>query len=177
MEYRKLGGSGFLGRHLVGRLAKAGHEVRAAVRDVEAASFLRVLGDVGQVVPWPADVTEPDQVAAALKDATDAVNLVGILYERGKSTFQRVHAEGAANVARAAKAAGVGRLVHVSAIGADANSAARYAQTKAAGEAAVRAAFPGAVILRPSVVFGPEDNFFNKFGRKISCLSYIYSTF
>ena len=157
------GGSGFLGRHLVGRLAKAGHEVRAAVRDVEAANFLRVLGDVGQVVPWPADVTEPDRVAAALKDATDAVNLVGILYERGKSTFQRVHVEGAANVARAAKAAGVGRLAHVSAIGADANSAARYARTKAAGEAAVRAAFPGAVILRPSVVFGPEDNFFNMF--------------
>lgn len=157
------GGSGFLGRHLVQRLAAAGAAVRVAVRDVEAANFLKVLGDTGQVVPWPADVTEPAQVAQALDGASEAVNLVGILYERGRRTFQRVHADGAGNVARAAKAAGVKSLVHVSAIGADANSESAYARTKAAGEAAVRAAFPAVTILRPSVVFGPEDNFFNMF--------------
>lgn len=157
------GGSGFLGRHLVRRLAAAGAGVRVAVRDVEAASFLRVLGDTGQVVPWPADITRPESVAAALDGATEAVNLVGILFERGRRTFQRIHAEGAAAIAREAKAAGAKRLVHVSAIGADAGSEAAYARTKAAGEQAVMAAFPEATILRPSVVFGPEDNFFNMF--------------
>ena len=157
------GGSGFLGRHLVQRLAAAGDSVRVAVRDVAAANFLRVLGDTGQVVPWPADVTDAAQVAAALDGADAAVNLVGILYQRGRRTFQRIHVDGAANVAGAAKAAGVGSLVHVSAIGADAASESQYARTKAAGEAAVRAAFPTAAILRPSVVFGPEDNFFNLF--------------
>jgi NADH dehydrogenase len=157
------GGSGFIGRHLVTRLARTGAAIRIAVRDVEAANYLKVLGDTGQVVPWPVDVGDPAQVASALKGATDAVNLVGILYESGKHTFRRVHVDGAANVASAAKAAGVKRLVHLSAIGAEANSEARYARTKAAGEAAVRQAFPGATILRPSVVFGPEDNFFNMF--------------
>ena len=157
------GGSGFIGRHLVTRLARTGAAIRVAVRDVEAANYLKVLGDTGQVVPWPVDVGDPAQVASALKGATDAVNLVGILYESGKHTFRRVHVDGAANVASAAKAAGVKRLVHLSAIGAEANSEARYARTKAAGEAAVRQAFPGATILRPSVVFGPEDNFFNMF--------------
>ncbi len=157
------GGSGFLGRHLVQRLAAADAAVRVAVRDVEAANYLRVLGDTGQVVPWPADVADPASVAGAVDGAAQAVNLVGILYEKGRRTFQRVHADGAANVARAAKAAGLESLVHVSAIGADAKSGSAYARTKAAGEAAVRAAFPEATILRPSVVFGPEDNFFNMF--------------
>jgi NADH dehydrogenase len=157
------GGSGFLGRHLVQRLAAAGAAVRVAVRDIEAANFLKVLGDTGQVVPWPADITDPDAVAAALDGASEAVNLVGILYERGQRTFQRIHVDGAGNVAGAAKAAGVASLVHVSAIGADASSASQYARTKAVGEAAVRKAFPAAAILRPSVVFGPEDNFFNMF--------------
>lgn len=157
------GGSGFLGRHLVQRLAAAGAAVRVAVRDVERANFLKVLGDTGQVVPWPADISEPAQVAKALDGAGEAVNLVGILYESGRRTFERIHGEGAATVARAAKAAGVGSLVQVSAIGADAGSQSAYARTKAAGEAAVKAAFPDAVILRPSVVFGPEDNFFNMF--------------
>lgn len=157
------GGSGFLGRHLVQRLAAAGALVRVAVRDVEAANFLKVLGDVGQIVPWPADITDPAQVATALDGASEAVNLVGILYERGRRTFERIHVDGAANVAGAAKAAGVNSLVQVSAIGADAASESQYARTKATGEAAVRAAFPAATILRPSVVFGPEDNFFNLF--------------
>lgn len=158
------GGSGFLGRHLVKRLAADGTEVRVAVRDAEAAQFLKVAGDAGQVVPWPTDITDAPAVANALDGADAAVNLVGILYERGRRrTFKRIHVDGAANVARAAQAAGVRRLVHVSAIGADPDSAAEYARTKAAGEAAVKEAFPGAAIVRPSIVFGPEDDFFNRF--------------
>jgi len=157
------GGSGFIGRHLVSRLAKTGARIRVAVRDTEAASFLKIVGDVGQVVPWPADINDPNQVAAAVKGADQVVNLVGILFERGRRTFEKVHVEGAKNVAAAANAAGVKRLVHMSAIGADAGSPAVYGRTKAAGEAAVREAFPEATIVRPSVVFGPEDNFFNLF--------------
>ncbi len=157
------GGSGFVGRHLVNRLAKAGAHVRIAVRDIEAANFLKIGGDTGQVVPWPADITDPAQVKAAADGADWVVNLVGILFERGKRTFQRIHVDGAGNVAEAAKEAGAKRLVHVSALGADENSPARYGRTKAAGEAAVMKAFPGATIVRPSVVFGPEDNFFNLF--------------
>ncbi len=157
------GGSGFLGRHLVKRLAQAGAHIRVCVRDTEAAAFLKIDGDVAQVVPWPADITDPAQVRTATEGADWVVNLVGILFERGKRTFQRLHVEAAGNVASAAKAAGARRMVHVSAIGADENSPARYGQTKAAGEVAVLNAFPGATIVRPSVVFGPEDNFFNLF--------------
>ncbi len=157
------GGSGFLGRALVPRLAQAGLSVRVAVRDAEAAAKQKIDGDDGQVVPWAADITDPRQVAAAVEGADWVVNLVGILFERRKNTFQRIHAEGAANVAAAAKAAGARRLVHVSALGADRESPAKYARTKAAGEEAVMEAFPGATIVRPSVVFGPEDKFFNLF--------------
>lgn len=157
------GGSGFVGRHLVRRLATRGWVVRVAVRDPERALFLKPQGDVGQIVPWAADVTNPDSVAAALKGAKVAVNLVGILYERGQRTFARVHGDGADNVARAAALAGVERLVHVSALGAAAGSDSAYARSKAEGEERVRAAFPAATIFRPSVVFGPEDDFFNRF--------------
>lgn len=157
------GGSGFIGRHLMRRLAAAGWRVRVAVRDPEAANFLKPLGDVGQIVPWAADIGRPDTVAAAVAGATAVVNLVGILYERGKRTFERVHVDGARTVAEAAAKAGVKRLIHISAIGADENSAAAYARSKAKGEATVRAAFPDATVFRPSVVFGPEDGFFNLF--------------
>jgi NADH dehydrogenase len=157
------GGSGFLGRSLVHRLAHEGYIVRVAVRDAERAAVLKTVGDPGQIVPWPADVTEMRLAAAAVEGADAVVNLVGILYERGRRTFQRVHAEGAANVAEAAKAAGAARLVQVSAIGADAESASAYARTKALGERAALAAFPGATLVRPSVVFGPDDGFFNLF--------------
>jgi NADH dehydrogenase len=157
------GGSGFLGRHLVKRLAAQDAIVRVAVRDPEGALFLKPLGDVGQIVPWAADVTDTESVALAVDGADSVVNLVGILFEKGKRTFARVHAEGAANVAAAATAAGVKRLVQVSAIGADPESPSAYARTKAAGEAAVRKAFPDATVVRPSVVFGPEDGFFNMF--------------
>lgn len=157
------GGSGFLGRHLVRRLARTGAIVRVAVRDPEGASFLKPMGDVAQIVPIGADLDDPALVAAAVSGAETVINLVGILDESGRATFQRVHVDGAATIARAAAAAGARRLVHVSALGADAHSASAYARTKAAGEEAVRAAFPAASILRPSVVFGPEDNFFNLF--------------
>ena len=157
------GGSGFIGRHIVRRLVADGWIVRAAGRDPVGAAFLQPLGDAGQIVPVAADVTKPATVEAAVGDADAVINLVGILYERFSRTFQRIHVDGAANVARAAEAAGVKRLVHVSAIGADADSPAAYGRTKNAGEEAVKAAFPGAAIVRPSVVFGPEDDFFNRF--------------
>ncbi len=158
------GGSGFIGRHVVKRLAQAGYVVRVAVRDTESAMFLKPMGAVGQVVLLRALVTEPEAVARAVEGAEVVVNLVGILAEGKSGDFQRIHADGAGNVARAAAAAGVSRMVHVSAIGADAASPSLYAQSKAAGEAQVRAAMPGAVILRPSVVFGADDAFFNRFG-------------
>jgi NADH dehydrogenase len=159
------GGSGFIGRHLVRRLAASDWIIRIATRDTEAAQFLKPAGGVGQVVPVAADVANIASVEAAVTDATAVVNLVGILYESGRRTFQRMHVDGAANVARAARAAGAQRLVQMSAIGADADSPAAYGRTKAAGEAAARAEFPGVTVVRPSVVFGPEDDFFNRFAR------------
>ncbi|MFO1146316.1 MAG: complex I NDUFA9 subunit family protein [Rhodospirillales bacterium] len=157
------GGSGFIGRYVVRRLAAAEWIVRVAVRDTESALFLKVAGDPGQVVPFAADITDEASVARAVEGAGAVVNLVGILYQRGRRTFQRIHVEGAATVARAARAAGAERLLQMSAIGADADSAAEYARTKAAGEKAAAEAFPGASVLRPSVVFGAEDNFLNRF--------------
>ncbi len=157
------GGSGFVGRHLVRRLARAGDEIRIAVRDPEAALFLKTAGDVGQIVPWQTDIRDPAQVANAVADADTVINLVGILYQSGARTFENIHIDGAATVAVAAKAAGAARMLHMSALGADADSPAEYGRSKAAGEAAVRAAFAEATVFRPSVIFGPEDGFFNKF--------------
>ncbi len=157
------GGSGFIGRHIIRKLSADGWIVRAAVRDPVGASFLGPLGNAGQIVPVAADVTEPTTVEAAVRDADAVINLVGILYERGRRTFERIHVDGAANVARAARAAGAKHFVQMSAIGADTDSPAAYGRTKKAGEEAVSGAFPGAVIVRPSVVFGPEDDFFNRF--------------
>jgi len=159
------GGSGFIGRHLVQRLAAAGWVVRVAVRDTITAEFLRPMGDVGQINLLHVSVTDPTTVQAALYGADAAINLVGILHESGRATFDAIHRQGALNVASAAKAAGVKRLIQLSAVGADKGSASAYARSKAAGEEAVIAAFPGVTILRPSVVFGPEDDFFNRFAR------------
>lgn len=158
------GGSGFLGRYVVQRLARAGWTIRVAVRHPGRASYLKPLGDIGQIVPLCVPVQDPEAVAASLHGATAAINLTGILFERGRQRFDAVHAEGARNIATAAAEAGVQSLVHISAIGADPEGEARYARSKGAGEAALREAFPEATILRPSVIFGPEDDFFNRFG-------------
>jgi len=157
------GGSGFIGRYAVRQLARQGWRVNVAVRVAEGAKFLRTAGEVGQVTPLAVSVRDAKAVAAALAGAEAAVNLTGILYESGSQRFEAIHHQGAATIAAAAAQAGIARLVHVSAIGASPQSPAAYARSKAAGEAAVRAAFPAATILRPSVVFGPEDDFFNRF--------------
>ena len=159
------GGTGFIGRHVVKRLVDAGCIVRVAVRDTEKALALKPLGTIGQVVALHARLSDAAAVARAVDGASMVVSLVGILAESRAGDFDRVHHVGAAAVAQACAAAGVSHLVHVSAIGADAASPSLYARSKAAGEAAVLAAFPAAVILRPSVVFGPEDAFFNRFAK------------
>ncbi|HEX3755616.1 MAG TPA: complex I NDUFA9 subunit family protein [Rhizomicrobium sp.] len=156
------GGSGFLGRHTVQALAKAGWRIKVASRHPNSGFFLRPLGTVGQIDFVKADISDPEEIAKTLTGAAAVVNLCGILFEKGQS-FDDVQAQGAQNIARAAAAAGVSRLVHVSAIGADANSDSDYAASKGRGEAAVQEVFPSAVILRPSIVFGPEDSFFNRF--------------
>jgi uncharacterized protein YbjT (DUF2867 family) len=156
------GGSGFLGRHTVRALARAGWRIKVATRHPNLGFFLRPLGTVGQIDFIKCDVADAEAVAQAVKGAQAVINLTGILFEKGQ-TFEDVQADGAANVAQAAAAAGVCALVHISAIGADPESDSAYAVTKAEGEAAVHEAFPKAVILRPSIVFGPEDGFFNKF--------------
>ena len=158
-----VGGSGFLGRYVVQELAAAGARVRVAVRNPERAVALKPLGAVGQIQLVAADITSERHMAAAMHGAAAAVNLVGILTEGGGRGFTGIHADGAGNVARTATGAGVRALVHVSAIGADASSPSAYGRSKAAGEAAVRAAFPSATILRPSIVIGPEDQFTNRF--------------
>ena len=157
------GGSGFIGRYLVKRLAQAGHVVRVASRNPDRAGLLRPMGVVGQIVPLYASLSSPADVARAVDGADFVVNLIGILSEGRAGDFKRLQEEGAGRIATAAASAGVQRLVQISAIGADPGSPSRYAQTKAAGEQAVRAAMPAATVLRPSIVFGPEDQFFNRF--------------
>jgi NADH dehydrogenase len=157
------GGSGFLGRHAIRALAKAGYRIRAAVRRPSTANFLPPMGHVGQIQLMRCNVREAGQLAEALEGAHAAVNLTGILFPRGEQTFEAIHVEAAQAIARSAAEAGVAALVHVSAIGADPDAGSQYASTKGEGEARVREAFPAASILRPSVVFGPEDRFFNKF--------------
>ncbi len=155
------GGSGFLGRYIVQRLAHQGAIVRVAVRDPEAAKFLQPMGGVGQIVPVKADLRDEGQVARAIEGVDAAVNAVSLYIERGKTKFSDIHEAGARNLARAAADAGVKRLVHISGIGADRNATSRYAQSRYMGERLVREAFGEVTILRPSIVFGPEDTFFN----------------
>ena len=157
------GGSGFVGRYIARRLAKEGWRIRVAVRNPNEAMFVRPYGAVGQVEPVFCNIRDDASVAAVLNGADAVVNCVGVLAETGKNTFAAVQAEGAERIARMAAAAGVSRMVHISAIGADADSASEYARTKAAGEAGVLAHMPSAMILRPSVIFGSEDEFFNRF--------------
>ncbi|MGB5949136.1 MAG: complex I NDUFA9 subunit family protein [Parvibaculum sp.] len=157
------GGSGFIGRHVVEALARRGYRIRVAVRRPNEALFLKTAGDVGQVEPLQANIRDTGSVRAALEGAHAVVNLVGILSEAGRQGFEAIHASGAGRIAQEAKAAGIEIFVHVSAIGADAESPSAYGRSKALGEAAIRHHMPQAAILRPSVVFGPEDNFFNRF--------------
>ncbi len=157
------GGSGFIGRHVVKQLARAGFRVRVPMRRPHLGQDLRVLGDVGQIHLMQANVRFPDSIADALKGADGVVNLVGVLHEQGKQDFKTMHVAAAEAIAAAAKAAGVTKFVQVSSIGADPRAKARYARSKGEAEAAVRALVPGAVILRPSIVFGPDDDFFNRF--------------
>jgi NADH dehydrogenase len=157
------GGSGFLGRYVARRMAKDGWRVRVATRHPNDSMFVRTYGAVGQVEPIFCNIRDDASVRAALGGADAVVNCVGILSEKGKNGFDAVQAEGAGRIARIAAEEGVARMVHVSAIGADAESDSDYARTKAEGEARVLEHMPGAMILRPSIMFGPEDEFFNRF--------------
>ena len=158
-----LGGSGFVGRYVARRLARAGWRVRVASRRPEQAGFVRTYGVVGQVEPILCNIRDEASLRAVIRGADAVVNCVGILAEAGKNRFDAVQAKGPALAARIAAEEGVGRFVQISAIGADAESDSAYARSKAEGEAAVTAAFPEAVILRPSIIFGAEDQFFNRF--------------
>jgi len=157
------GGSGFIGRYIARRMAKEGWRVRVAVRRPNDAHFVRTYGVTGQVEPVLCNIRDDASVRAVMLGADAVINCVGILNRSGKNTFDAVQAEGPARLARIASDLGVAHLVHISAIGADPNSDSLYARTKAMGETAVLAAFPSAVILRPSVLFGDEDQFFNRF--------------
>jgi NADH dehydrogenase len=157
------GGSGFVGRYAVRALARRGWRIRAACRRPDLAGYLQPMGGVGQIAAVQANLRYPDSVARAAEGARVVINCVGVLSPVGRQTFEAMHVEGARAVAKAAKAVGAEHLIHISAIGASPDSPGRYGRTKAAGEAAVLAEFPGAIILRPSIVFGPEDQFFNRF--------------
>ncbi len=158
-----VGGSGFVGRHTVRALARRGFRVRAVVRRPDLAGYLQPMGSVGQIHAVQGNVRYPESIARALEGADGVVNLVGVLAKTGAQTFDSIHVGGARAVARCAREAGARCLVHVSAIGASPTSAGQYGRTKAQGEAAVLEAFPEAIILRPSLMFGPEDSLFNRF--------------
>ncbi len=160
-----IGGHGFIGRRVAPRLAQKGWRVRVGTRNPDVAGDVRVWGDVGQVEPVVCDVRHMPSLRNAIEGVDAVVNLVGILQEGGRQRFDDVHAEGAGRVAQIAAECGVGRMVHISAIGADSGSPSRYARSKAEGERKVAEAFPGAVILRPSIVFGDGDQFFTRFAR------------
>ena len=157
------GGSGFVGRYIARRLAQDGWRIRVAVRNVNEAMFVRPYGVVGQVEPVFCNIRDDDSVRAVTVGADVVINCVGVLDEVGKNTFAAVQAEAPGRIARIAAEQGVARIVHLSAIGADDQSPSEYGRTKAAGEAAVLQHMPSAVILRPSIIFGPEDGFFNRF--------------
>ncbi|HEY8593654.1 MAG TPA: complex I NDUFA9 subunit family protein [Devosiaceae bacterium] len=158
------GGSGFVGTQLVQHLARRGYRIRVAVRRPDLAGHVRPLGAVGQVQPIQANIRNPESVMRAVAGAHVVINLVGVLYEKGRQRFRAVHTMGARNVAEAARAAGAERFIHMSALGADLNSPSASARSKAMGEDEVLKIFPDAVIMRPSIQFGPGDDFFNMFG-------------
>jgi NADH dehydrogenase len=158
-----IGGSGFVGRHIAQRMARRGWRVRVGCRRPNDAMYVKPYGTVGQVEPVQCNIRDEASTRAVIRGADAVINCVGLLFNSGRNTFDACQAEGAGLVARLAAEEGAGQMVHISAIGADADSASDYARSKAAGEAAVAAAYPGAVILRPSVVFGQDDGFFNRF--------------
>jgi NADH dehydrogenase len=159
-----IGGSGFVGTQIVQELARLGHRIRVAVRRPDLAGHLRPLGNVGQIVLMQANVRYPDSITAAVRGSSAVINLAAVGVEKGKQRFRDVNVLGARGVAEAARVAGVTTLVHMSVIGADRNSPSLFARSRAEGEAEVLAAFPGAIIFRPSVIFGQGDEFFNKLG-------------
>ena len=158
-----IGGSGFLGRHIVRALARRGYRIRVACRRPDLAGHLQPLGNVGQIMMVQANLRYPASLAAACEGAYAVINLPGVLHSSGAQSFDAIHAFGAEAAAKAAKAAKARLFIQMSAIGADENSSSEYARSKAQGEKHARAAFPGAIVLRPSIVFGPEDSFFNRF--------------
>jgi len=157
------GGTGFLGRYVVRALAQAGYRIRVGVRRPNLGNYLVPMGQVGQIQLVKADISNPDQAASLISGAAAVVNLVGVLRQSGRQRFTRLHRDAPADLAKAALAAGTSTFVHLSSLGVSQNSPALYARTKAEGELRVREAFPAATILRPSLLFGPEDNFFNRF--------------
>lgn len=172
-----VGGTGFIGRAVVRRLAKEGYRLRVTSRTPSRAYDMRPLGDVGQIALVRADIRNEAEIAAAVAGASVVVNLVGILRESGGRTFEDLHADGPASIAAAAAKAGATRFIHVSSIGADTDSRSAYARSKAEGEAAARAAFPGTTVLRPSIVFGPGDGFFNMFANMMRFAKVIFPLF
>jgi NADH dehydrogenase len=160
-----IGGTGFLGRYIVKSLAGAGYTIRVISRHPESALHLKTAGDVGQVVLMGGNLSNPDSLFGKLDGSYAVINLVGVLYEGGRQRFGTLHTQGAEKLAQMAKSCGAERFIQISALGADKNTSSSYARTKLAGEKAVQTAFPDATILRPSIVFGPEDNFYNQFAR------------
>ena len=158
-----IGGTGFVGKYVVKRLAAAGYTLRVIARHADAALSLKTSGSVGQVVLVNGNITDPASLVGKIEDSYAIINLAGILFESGKQSFSHVHAQGAEKLAQMARAAHVERFIHLSALAVDQAHTSTYARTKLLGEKAILNAFPGATILRPSVIFGPEDNFFNQF--------------
>lgn len=167
------GGTGFVGRHIVKRLLDAGYIVRVPTRYFERTKKLKPMGYLGQMVPVHCDVRDGDSIRKAVEGAEGVINLIGILYERGSRNFRNMHVVAAKRIAEEAKACGVKHFLHMSALGVDKNASSNYATSKLAGEKAVREAFPEAVIYRPSVIFGPEDNFLNKFATMARFLPFL----
>ena len=167
------GGSGFIGRHLTQILATKGIAVRVAVRDPEAANFCKPMGNIGQVTPIQANIRNIESVKSAVRGVDAVVNLVGIIDEVGRQKFDAVNNIGAANIATAVAEAGIKKLIHISALGADMNAKSAYSRSKAAGETAILSTLPTAVIMRPAVVFGSGDRFFNKFGKLTDFLPFL----
>lgn len=160
-----VGGTGFLGRYVVRELAKAGYTIRVIARHPENGLHLKTAGHIGQVVLQQGDITRPDTLAGKFDGSYAVINLVGALYERGRQNFTALHSQGAERLAKLAAKAGAKRFIHISAIGVDKSQNAKYARTKANGEKAVKAAFESATIIRPGILFGAEDNFYNQFAR------------